>query len=390
MIESDPARQAAGRATPSGRTPRDVLAAQADWLEWEQPAYLVAALGRPRSAAWRALALEIERYRRASGISSPVSALGPAPSTRTGEGREWQRLCMEIAQYQGVERVGFDDLWVFPEQAHRVQEQTALSLLEACRWLGVLAPREIQTIIRMPSLVLRRHVTFAALLLGERPARSMKLAPLQVETADVQAHQAAHEGAVREARARLRRLRGRPAGEVGAVVVRLRAKLEVHEAALARLDVVRENVNRLQHKLRAAARRSGQPDGRSNKPHELPVAIGLHSAYELARRDLEALITLERDLPGYLARALGVVAFGAESRAAWRQGARLIERYRAEHGIDDPQDALGPRRGGYDANGARQEIADRLQALQVNLHRGVVLDGRDAPGDLSEIDLGSM
>jgi hypothetical protein len=237
---------------------------------------------------------------------------------------------------------------------------------------------------------LRRHVTFAALLLGERPARSMKLAPLQVETADVQAHQAAHEGAVREARARLRRLRGRPAGEVGAVVVRLRAKLEVHEAALARLDVVRENVNRLQHKLRAAARRSGQPDGRSNKPHELPVAIGLHSAYELARRDLEALITLERDLPGYLARALGVVAFGAESRAAWRQGARLIERYRAEHGIDDPQDALGPRRGGYDANGARQEIADRLQALQVNLHRGVVLDGRDAPGDLSEIDLGSM
>src|SRR6266498_4626646 len=64
---------------PAGGAGRGVLAAQARWLEEEQPAYLVTALGRPGSPAWRALALEIERYRRASGITSRVSTLGAAP-----------------------------------------------------------------------------------------------------------------------------------------------------------------------------------------------------------------------------------------------------------------------------------------------------------------------
>jgi len=65
-----------------------VLAAQAEWLEWQQPAYLVAALGRPKSLEWRALALEIERYRRASGITSRVSALGAPPPAHTKERRD--------------------------------------------------------------------------------------------------------------------------------------------------------------------------------------------------------------------------------------------------------------------------------------------------------------
>jgi hypothetical protein len=365
---------------------QDPLAAQAAWLEREQPAYLVAALGRPRSPLWRALALEIERYRRASGISSRVSALGPAPPTRSHEGREWQQLARRIAESQGVAGVGFDDLCVFPAQMDHVQEQAALSVLETRRWLGVLAPREIQIITRMPTLALRRHVTFAALLLSGRPKRSMKLAPLQAEVADVQAHQAAHEAAVREVRARLRALRGRPAQEVGAAAVRLSARLQVHQAALARVPVLQREVERLQAKLG----RSGDRASRSNGLHQLPVAIGLHSAYELARRDLEALIALERDPPTYLARALGTVPFVAEGRAAWREGARLIERYRAEHGINDPGDALGPRRSGYKAGHARQEVAEQIEGLRVALHRGVVLGGRDLPDELPGIDLGPL
>jgi hypothetical protein len=363
---------------------RDPLTARAGWLEEEQPAYLVAALGRPRSGAWRTLALEIDGYRRASGISSRVSALGPAPAARSRESREWQQLAAKIAQFQGVARVSFDDLCVFPARMQRLQEQAATLLLEACRWPGVLTSKEIQTIIRMPTLVLRRHVTFAALLLNERARRSAKLAPLQVESADLRAHQAAHEAAVREARTRLRGLGSRPARERGPAVVRLRAKLEVHQAALARQAEIRRNAERLQARLR----RDGQ-QARSQGLHQVPVAIGLHSAYELARRDLEALIALERDQPEYLARTLGSVPFVRDGRAAWREGARLIERYRAEHGIGDPHDALGPRPGDHDADRARQEIAEQLQALQVDLHRGLVLGDRDAPHGPFDIDFGS-
>ncbi len=300
------------------RQRRDLLAAQAGWLEQEQPASLVAALGRPRSPQWRGLALEIERYRRASGISSRVCALGPAPPTHSREGRQWQQLARRIAEYQGVAGVGFDDLCVFPAQLHHLQEQAALSLLETRRWLGVLAPREIRIITRMPSLALRRHVTFAALLLSGRPNRSMKLAPLQAAVADVQAHQAAHEAAVREVRARLRALRGRRTQEAGAAAVRLSARLQVHQAALARVPVLQREVERLQAELG----RSGDRASRSNGLHQLPVAIGLHSAYELARRDLEALIALERDPPTYLAGRWGPSRWLPK---AGRRGGRALD-----------------------------------------------------------------
>jgi len=362
---------------------RDVLETQAAWLEQEQPAYLVAALGRPRSSEWRALALEIERYRRASGITSRVAALGGPPPTRTKEGREWQQLAGRIAKYQGVTGIGFDEFCVFPGQMHCLQEQAALSLLESRRWLGVLSPAEIQTIIRMPTLVLRRHVTFAALLLGERPrSRSVRLAPVQAEIADVRAHQAAHEGAVRQARARLRALRGRPSEEVAAPAVRLEAKLQVHEAALARLAVLQRRVDRLQLEQRQAVNQHS----RSNGLHQLPVAIGLHSAYELARRDLEAVIALEHDPPAYLTRALGAVPNATRGQAPWRDGARLIERYRAQYNVDDPADALGPAPSRHVAGSVRQEIAQSINELRAEIHRGVLV--RDLSSELSEIDLG--
>jgi len=388
MTESDPARTSESPWPPPGGTGRDVLAAQAEWLEWQQPAYLVAALGRPKSLEWRALALEIERYRRASGITSRVSALGAPPPAHTKERRDWQRLAGTIAQHQGVAGVSFDDLCVLLGQTHRLQEQAALSLLESRRWLGVLSPREVQKILRMPTLALRRHVTFAAVLLGTRPRRwSVRLAPLQAEIADVKAHQATHEGAVREVRARLRALQGRPAQEVAAAAVRLEARLQVHQAALARLALVQRHVDRLQLEL---CQEEGVRPSRTGGLHQLPVAIGLHSAYELARRDLEALIALERDPPVYRARALGTAPVVAEGLAAWRDGARLIERYRAQHGVDDPVKALGPRPSGHIARPVHQETAEQLQALQVQLHRGVVLGGRDAHGQLPEIDLGPM
>jgi hypothetical protein len=332
------------------------------------------------------LALEIERYRRSSGITSRACALAAAPPTGTNQGLQWLELAGKLAGHQGVRAVGFDDLCVFAGQTQRLQEQAALGLLESRRWLGVLSLREIQTITRMPSLVLRRHVTFAALLLGERGRRqSTSLAPLQAEITDVRAHQAAHEAAAREASARLRALRGRPAEQVAAAVVRLQAKLEVHQAALARLALVQRQVDRLQREMRQE--QSVRPS-RGGGLHQLPVAIGLHSAYELARRDLEALLALERDPPPYLTRTLGPMPQTTQARSWWRDGVRLIERYRAQHAIDHPTQALGPAPGGHIAGPLRQEIADQLQALQVEIHRSVALPGPDLPGGFPEIDLG--
>jgi hypothetical protein len=382
MTEPDPARHAARRPRPPAMTSRDVLASQGEWLELEQPAYLVAALGRPGNPGWRELALEIERYRRASGISCRVSALG-TPPPGTSEDSTGQGLAQAIAKYQGVARVRLHDLCVFPSPVDRQQEPATLSLLEACRWLGVLAPKEIEAITSMPTLVLRRHVTFATSLLS-RPPRSLKLAPLRVEVTDVRAHQAAHEAALRQTQERLQTQPGQPARRHGATEVRLAARLEVHQAALSRVPLVRRRVDRLQRKLCRSGEQAPSPKGL----HQLPVVIGLHSAYELARRDLEALIALERDPPEYLARALGSIPSSAEVRARWREGTRLIEWYRAQHGIEDRREALGPRPRGHDANLCRKELAEQLRALRVNLHRAVVVDGRDIPGEPSGVELG--
>src|SRR6266487_4863794 len=127
---------------PPGGPRRDVLQAQAAWLEQQQPAYLVATLGRPGPPGWRELAGEIERYRRASGITTRACALGAQPAD-TNEANQWSGLAGRIARYQGVKEVGFDDLCVFSAEPARLREQAALSLLEDRRWLGALSATEI-------------------------------------------------------------------------------------------------------------------------------------------------------------------------------------------------------------------------------------------------------
>jgi hypothetical protein len=367
----------------TGGSGRDVLSDQVVWLEQRQPAYLVAVLGRPGSAEWRGLAGEIERFRRGSGITSRACALGALPGDPEGA-REWSRLARRIARYQGVNELGFEDLCVFPAAPGRAREQAALSLLEDRRWLGALSSKEIQKIIWMPTLVLRRHVSYAVGLLRDRPVdRSARLPGLEIEIGAARANARPHQAAVREASARLRSLRGRSPGEqVGAVAVRLEATLAVHQAALERLEVVRRGLEQEQTEAREAGRQRSRWDDR----HRLPLAIGLHSAYELAQRDLEAVIALERDPPAYLQRELGNVPGSAVGLVAWRDGARLIERYRAEYNIDYPTAALGPPRSDRAASHARQQTAEAVAALKVEI-RGTAMV-RDLPGDLPEIDLG--
>jgi hypothetical protein len=328
------------------------------------------------------LAGEIERYRHGSAITSHACALGAQPGDADGA-MEWTRLAGRIARYQGVNQVGFEDLCVFPTEAVRVGEQAALSQLEGRRWLGALSPAEIQKIIGMPTLVLRRHVSFAVGLLSERPGdRSAELPGLEAQLIGVRANRGPHQAAVREAGARLRALGGRPAQEVGGAAVRLEATIGVHQAAVARLENMRGRLERQQFEARqAVGERSGWDDR-----HRLPLAIGLHSAYELARRDLEALLAIQRDPPSYLARELGAVPQGAQGRAAWRDAARVIERYRAEYNVDYPTAALGPPASGQAAGRARQQTARAVQALKVEINRSAV--ALDPPGELPEIDVG--
>jgi Ni/Co efflux regulator RcnB len=368
----------------TGSSGRDVLSDQAAWLERRQPAYLVAALGRPGSAEWRELALEIERFRRGSGITSRACALGGLPGDPEGAG-ERSRLARRISRYQGVNELGFEDLCVFTAPAERVRDQAALSLLEDRRWLGALSATEIQTIIRMPTLVLRRHVSYAVGLLRDRPAdRAARLPGVEAEIRAVRANQGPHQAAVREASARLRSLRDRsPSGEqVGTVAVRLEATMAVHKAALERLELVRRGLEHEQTQARQAARDRSHWDDR----HRLPLAVGLHSAYELAQRDLEAVIALEGDPPAYLQRELGDVPNSTAGRMAWRDGARLIERYRAEYHIDYPTAALGPPPSDQAAAHARQQTAEEVAALKVEIHAAPTVG--DLPGDSIELDLG--
>jgi hypothetical protein len=205
------------------------------------------------------LAVEIERYRRGSAITSRACALGAQPPDPEGV-KEWSRLAGRIARYQGVTEVGFEDLCVFPAEAVRVREQAALSPLEGRRWLGALSAKEIQKIIGMPTLVLRRHVSFAVGLLSERPGdRSAELPGLEAELVGVRANRGPHQAAVREASSRLRALGGRPAGEAGPVAVRLEATIGVHDAAVARLELAQRRLEREQTEARQGRGRRIRP-----------------------------------------------------------------------------------------------------------------------------------
>jgi hypothetical protein len=110
--------------------------------------------------------------------------------------------------------------------------------------------------------------------------------------------------------------------------------------------------------------------------------VGLHSAYELARRELELLLTLERDPPAYLAGQLGAVPDAANGRSSWREAMRLIERYRAEHNVNDPTAPLGPRPTDATADHAWLKALERVEALRVEIHRAVATRERQAPTEL--------
>jgi hypothetical protein len=113
----------------------------------------------------------------------------------------------------------------------------------------------------------------------------------------------------------------------------------------------------------------------------------LHSAYELARRELELLLVLERDPPAYLTGVLGAAPGAGEGLLAWREGARLVERYRAEHDIQDPAAPLGPRPADAVAGRLWLGTLKQVEDLRVEMHRRAAIRERNAPSEFPRIGL---
>jgi DNA-directed RNA polymerase specialized sigma24 family protein len=128
------------------------------------------------------------------------------------------------------------------------------------------------------------------------------------------------------------------------------------------------NVNRwlARTRERLAQVRAGRDSDERGLPRSPPPA---------ARR----LDELERQPPAYLRAALGPpppagVKHGHAARYAWRRAAALIERYRHEHGITDPAQALGAPPAGAEARRGYEAVQDGVERarLQIPLRgRGV-------------------
>jgi hypothetical protein len=94
----------------------------------------------------------------------------------------------------------------------------------------------------------------------------------------------------------------------------------------------------------------------------------------LAERRQAAITTAKLSPPDYIIRELGERPSDPEKRKSWDKGVSEIERYRQEHGIKDPEHALGRERG-HEHDWNREQARQRLQQRQAdcNAPRGGTL-----------------
>ncbi len=88
----------------------------------------------------------------------------------------------------------------------------------------------------------------------------------------------------------------------------------------------------------------------------------------LAERRQAAITAAKLSPPDYITRELGERPSDPEKRKTWDKGVSEIERYRQDHGIKDPEHALG-REGGHGYDGSRDQARQRLQQRQMELQR---------------------
>jgi hypothetical protein len=113
--------------------------------------------------------------------------------------------------------------------------------------------------------------------------------------------------------------------------------------------------------LEAEARGLPVPSGSARR--ELAVAERV-----LAERRELAITAARIGPPAYIAKELGERPSDPTKRKVWDRGVSEIERYRQEHGVKDPNHALG-RDSGRSAERAREQARQRLRQSQRELRR---------------------
>ena len=139
------------------------------------------------------------------------------------------------------------------------------------------------------------------------------------------------------------------------------APRKVRREALPEAKVIethtRETVERLRDELRE------MPPVRHEARTELSNADLV-----LAERRQAAITAAKLSPPAYITGELGERPSDPEKRSTWDKGVSEIEGYRQEHGVKDPEHALGRERG-QEHDWSREQARQRLQQRQVELQR---------------------
>ncbi len=140
------------------------------------------------------------------------------------------------------------------------------------------------------------------------------------------------------------------------------APRKVRREALPDAEVIEADVRKQVEKLHAQLRE--MPPVRHDARAELA-----HVDLVLSERRRLAITAAQLAPPDYIVRELGERPSDPELRNVWDKGVSEIEGYRQEHGIKDPQHALG-REGDRGHDWSREQIRQRLQQRQAELQRG--------------------
>jgi hypothetical protein len=186
----------------------------------------------------------------------------------------------------------------------------------------------------LPDAELRTRIDQATALLERRPPLTAQtgVTELHQEQARLRGYRRDETSWIVEARQRLaedrlrrseRRRLQRAIPERVKAVTQLERRLDDVDQRLADLDAER------------AAQAAWDRD------HAESLGEALIYGRELSHRELVMAVQLEQDPPRYLTEELGGRPRTPTGRAAWRAAAVAIEAYRATHGIDDPDSALG-------------------------------------------------
>lgn len=327
----------------------------------DPPAYLLRALGSwPHhpgySALWEVMAGEIERYRLLTATTDPTSPLGQPDSPGNTWRHCWRRaLAQDLAQCAST--------WmryrhsVFGSEGDRA-DVLRVTASASDPYVRVHAPAALLAEHeRLSTAALRDLVLDAAGLLFEQPPNwSGELATTTSRYAEL-------ERCAQEQRELLAAARTRLSQRGVAITPRARAARAAINASIGERE---QAVTRLEQRLADTARevallQQAQEGYRAWHDEAAPLlAQGQAAAQVLQGREERLLDELAAAPPAYLLAELGNPPVNPEGHAAWRDGARAVERFRATYRIYDLDRTFAGDVPAVVITGRRQEARERM------------------------------